>query len=77
MKIDCPFTDDTEGCVIIPESIVMEDIPTFKKGAVFAIINKAQDFALKPKETDPKKFNESRLIGVPYNPLDDSQLFFI
>jgi hypothetical protein len=55
----------------------MEDIPTFKKGAVFAIINKAQDFALKPKETDPKKFNESRLIGVPYNPLDDSQLFFI
>lgn len=34
----------------------MQDNPTFKKGAVFAIINKAEDFALKPKETDPKKY---------------------
>jgi hypothetical protein len=55
----------------------MEAAPTFKKGAVFAIINKGQDFAMKPKETDPKMYEESRLIGVPYNPQDDSQLFFI
>lgn len=55
----------------------MEASPVFKKGAVYALINKAQDFAVKPKETDPKKYEESRLIGVPYNPQDDAQLFFI
>lgn len=68
---------DTEGAFIIPESFEMEDIPTFKKGAVYAIISKETDFAIKPKETDPKKFEESRLIGAPYNPADDSQLFYI
>ena len=55
----------------------MQEVPTFKKGTVFAIINKAQDYALTPKETDPKKYEESRLVGAPYNPSDDSQLFYI
>lgn len=55
----------------------MEEVPTFKKGSVYALINKAVDFAIKPKETDPKKYEESRLVGAPYSPTDDSQLFFI
>lgn len=34
----------------------MQDTPNFKKGTVYAIINKAQDFAIKPRETEPKKY---------------------
>lgn len=30
--------------------------PVFAKGSVYAIINKALDYAMKPKEVDPKKF---------------------
>lgn len=55
----------------------MEALPTFKKGCVYSLINKAEDFALKPRETDPKRYEDSRLIGVPFNPQDDFQLFII
>ena len=55
----------------------MDLLPTFKKGAVYAIINKAEDLALRPKEVDPKKYNKSRVVGVPFNPQDDAQLFIM
>ena len=55
----------------------MESLPTFKKGAVYAIINKAEDFALRPKEVDPKKYHRSKVVAVPFNPQDDTQLFVV
>lgn len=55
----------------------MEALPIFKKGCVYALINKAEDFALKPRETDPKRYEDSRVVGAPFNPQDDFQLFII
>lgn len=55
----------------------MESIPIFKKGAVYALINKAEDLAMRPREVDPKKYNNSKVVGVPFNPQDDTQLFII
>jgi hypothetical protein len=35
------------------------------------------DHAVKPKEIDHKKFEESKIIGDQFNPQDDSQLYFV
>lgn len=55
----------------------MEAPLAFPRGAIYHIICKSGDFALKIQEADPANYKGSRVCGVPLNPQDDSQLFMI
>jgi hypothetical protein len=47
----------------------------FPSGAVYNIVCKSGENALRIQETDPSKFENSRVIGTKQNGNDDAQLF--
>jgi hypothetical protein len=49
----------------------------FPRGNYYQIISKAGDQALKVQESDPSKYEKSRIVGSQPNIQDNSQLFMI
>ena len=49
----------------------------FPRGKYYQIICKAGDMALRAQETDPSKFEKSRIGGAQPNPQDNFQVFMI
>lgn len=49
----------------------------FPRGNYYQIICKAGDQALKAQETEPGKFDKSRVVSAQPNPQDNSQIFMI
>jgi hypothetical protein len=49
----------------------------FPRGNYYQIICKAGDVALKVQETDPAKYEKSRITGTQPNIQDNSQLFMV
>lgn len=49
----------------------------FPKGHYYVIICKANDVALKIQETDPSKFEKSRIVQTPPNPQDNGQVWMV
>lgn len=53
------------------------DALQFPRGNYYQIICKAGDAALKIQESDPSKYEKSRIVSDKPNPQDNSQVFMI
>jgi hypothetical protein len=49
----------------------------FLRGNYYTIINKGSNLALKLQESNPAKYENSRVIGVNFDPQDAGQLWMI
>lgn len=49
----------------------------FPRGNYYQIICKAGDFALRIQESDPTRYEKSRVIGAQPNPQDNGQVFMV